>query len=748
MLVDDPVKRVDNMTMAHGLEARTPFLDHELVELAAACPPELKLAEGGKGVLKRAARGVVPDAVIDRPKGYFPVPALSHLEGPVLELVADALRSDAARDARAVPRGRRRGDAARPERAPHEPRRLDALAAGAARAVATVARGLSLTRRQFIARGAALTGAAMLPAVPAYGATNLRKMIDIGPGGVIHPGTAQDYRVYSNRTYFSDTRTGWIRMWADWPSLQPDGRFKIDDPASPGYANLMALDAQIRQACADGLYVLLLPYRHPLWANGTASCRARQRRGDLVHVRRPDVAGGVEQVRANGRNPAVYKPSPAGARVQGPGRGLSRSTARGRSSSTSSCGGTTGGSGRRGATWAGSSSSTSRTCSCGRSGRRPDPGRSVRRHGGAAGRGRQVAQMLATAQAVSARVRHSTGCSRRRPRTPRSSGGWSRTTWSSRPPCWMRAPRSATRRTPRSRGRTTTTPTSRGGWRRACSCCATGCGGAGWGGTEAGAPNVWITEGGARPAKMKTLYPGEDPLAAQAKCLRRRGTCSARRRRRRGRLDDGAVPALRGPELGLRVARGGAVDGQAPGLCDLEGVPEAHVRRSSEEIEAVRRAKARLDRLGVLSVAGADRAGAGAAACRGCSGCRGSGASTATRCGRGDPAAGRCASVSDDLIVHELCHVWQMQHHPIAMPLSYLWRGYANNPNEVEARARQAASSSSSSQMRVEVGGPELGLELLVRGGQDRVALRGVAGGVEERAGAQLRRATRRRAAA
>jgi asparagine synthase (glutamine-hydrolysing) len=97
MLVDDPVKRVDNMTMAHGLEARTPFLDHELVELAALCPPELKLSDGGKGVLKRAARGIVPDAVIDRPKGYFPVPALSHLEGPVLDLVGDALRSEAAR---------------------------------------------------------------------------------------------------------------------------------------------------------------------------------------------------------------------------------------------------------------------------------------------------------------------------------------------------------------------------------------------------------------------------------------------------------------------------------------------------------------------------------------------------------------------------------------------------------------------------------------------------------------------------
>ncbi len=97
MLVDDPVKRVDNMTMAWGLEARTPFLDHELVELAAACPPELKLAHGGKGVLKVAGRGVVPDVVIDRPKGYFPVPALSTLEGAALELVRETLSEDAVR---------------------------------------------------------------------------------------------------------------------------------------------------------------------------------------------------------------------------------------------------------------------------------------------------------------------------------------------------------------------------------------------------------------------------------------------------------------------------------------------------------------------------------------------------------------------------------------------------------------------------------------------------------------------------
>ncbi|MDG4839731.1 N-acetylglutaminylglutamine amidotransferase [Micromonospora sp. WMMD967] len=98
MLVDDPVKRVDNMTMAWGLEARVPFLDHEVVELAAACPPALKLAHGGKGVLKAASRGIVPDEVIDRPKGYFPVPAIRHLSGPLLDDVRDALTAQSARE--------------------------------------------------------------------------------------------------------------------------------------------------------------------------------------------------------------------------------------------------------------------------------------------------------------------------------------------------------------------------------------------------------------------------------------------------------------------------------------------------------------------------------------------------------------------------------------------------------------------------------------------------------------------------
>ena len=47
---------------------------------------------------------------------------------------------------------------------------------------------------------------------------------------------------------------------------------------------------------------------------------------------------------------------------------------------------------------------------------------------------------------------------------------------------------------------------------------------------------------------------------------------------------------------------------------------------------------------------------------------------------------------SEDLVCHELCHVWQMQHRPLAMPLSYLRTGYARNPYEEEARRAVADS--------------------------------------------------------
>lgn len=92
LIVDDPVKRVDNMTMAWSLEARVPFLDHQLVELVMSAPPELKLKDF-KYLLKRIARGLVPDSVIDRPKGYFPMPALKYVRGPFYDMMKSVLTS-------------------------------------------------------------------------------------------------------------------------------------------------------------------------------------------------------------------------------------------------------------------------------------------------------------------------------------------------------------------------------------------------------------------------------------------------------------------------------------------------------------------------------------------------------------------------------------------------------------------------------------------------------------------------------
>lgn len=99
LIVDDPVKRVDNMTMAWGLEARVPFLDHTLVELAAQMPGQYKIGQqGAKHVLKTIARGKIPDAVIDRPKGYFPMPALKYVRGEFLDMMTDVLTSQQCRE--------------------------------------------------------------------------------------------------------------------------------------------------------------------------------------------------------------------------------------------------------------------------------------------------------------------------------------------------------------------------------------------------------------------------------------------------------------------------------------------------------------------------------------------------------------------------------------------------------------------------------------------------------------------------
>lgn len=97
MLVDDPVKRVDNMTMAWGLEGRVPFLDHELVELAATCP---RAEDRARGQGRSQTGGAAGDSVGGhRPaQGYFPVPALTHLEGPYLDMVRDALYAPVAKE--------------------------------------------------------------------------------------------------------------------------------------------------------------------------------------------------------------------------------------------------------------------------------------------------------------------------------------------------------------------------------------------------------------------------------------------------------------------------------------------------------------------------------------------------------------------------------------------------------------------------------------------------------------------------
>jgi hypothetical protein len=57
------------------------------------------------------------------------------------------------------------------------------------------------------------------------------------------------------------------------------------------------------------------------------------------------------------------------------------------------------------------------------------------------------------------------------------------------------------------------------------------------------------------------------------------------------------------------------------------------------------------------------------------------------------------ADTGEDLVTHELCHVWQMQHHPLAMPLSYLYRGYRDNPNEVEARLAADSTTRSTAEL-------------------------------------------------
>jgi asparagine synthase (glutamine-hydrolysing) len=88
----------DRVSMAHGLESRVPLLDHELVELAATIPADIKFKDGTmKHVFKQATRSLVPDVIADRKdKMGFPVPLHEWFAGPAREFVADVFSSRAA----------------------------------------------------------------------------------------------------------------------------------------------------------------------------------------------------------------------------------------------------------------------------------------------------------------------------------------------------------------------------------------------------------------------------------------------------------------------------------------------------------------------------------------------------------------------------------------------------------------------------------------------------------------------------
>ena len=94
----DILTKVDRMSMAHRLEARVPLLDHRLVEFAAGLPPALKLRDGvTKYIFKRAMRGILPDAVIDRRKQGFAVPLGRWFRGRLGGFVRDLLLSETSR---------------------------------------------------------------------------------------------------------------------------------------------------------------------------------------------------------------------------------------------------------------------------------------------------------------------------------------------------------------------------------------------------------------------------------------------------------------------------------------------------------------------------------------------------------------------------------------------------------------------------------------------------------------------------
>ena len=84
--------RVDKMTMAAGVEARVPFLDHELVEFTMGIPTEQKIKGGcSKYLLKKALTGILPDEVLHRPKQGFGAPVAEWFAGDLYRYAEDSI---------------------------------------------------------------------------------------------------------------------------------------------------------------------------------------------------------------------------------------------------------------------------------------------------------------------------------------------------------------------------------------------------------------------------------------------------------------------------------------------------------------------------------------------------------------------------------------------------------------------------------------------------------------------------------
>jgi len=82
--------KVDKTSMAHSLEARTPFLDHRLLEFVATIPSHFKLnGSTSKFILKEIAREILPEEVIDRPKHTFDVPIGRWLKEELRDLTVE-----------------------------------------------------------------------------------------------------------------------------------------------------------------------------------------------------------------------------------------------------------------------------------------------------------------------------------------------------------------------------------------------------------------------------------------------------------------------------------------------------------------------------------------------------------------------------------------------------------------------------------------------------------------------------------